>query len=518
MKATPNLNFCFRCSLLATLLYLTTTGTVNAQLIGEKGFPDNTYGIGGWKNLLIVNTHKGTQEEIIMRFGPNGIRREKEVKIIDTSNSGLKTTISKTYYDPAGKKAFFFSNVTDSKQDSLLKLQAKYLNGLVVSASAWNLVNTAGQAYKYNTEKKAFELADQYLGEGVYVATASATGVRRSKTPKLKFEYVIPGNDHYKATIKNDEYTGGTEVTEAYRDSRTFEDEFGEYEEDFFAEEKKLYDKNHVLRHEYFRAYFEDGTVYEEETYYDCWGAEQYSSYSWYDEYGEEYEFYEGYFNKGVPTAGYYYYDDEYWGQEATYDPVTGWWAEGWHPELNEPEDFSPYTDDCPPDDTEKYWYHDFFAGPVILREDGGGDGFNLYGLALAYNRYFSSRLGITGDINVGFGKDGLDKITKLVVLAGISYSLNKMAMGKPFTIGLRTMAGASFVRSSYMNYHQSQTALTLDAGLVGSYYIDSKFGLRAAIDAAPTLYKNNTSFNLRGEVGAVFRLNNKVAKIQASY
>jgi hypothetical protein len=315
---------------------------------------------------------------------------------------------------------------------------------------------------------------------------------------------LLSGKDHYIASDKTDEYTGGRVTTEAYKDYD------GYYDESYNVEDRKLYDKNGTLRHEIYREYYSDDCVYEEETYYDCHGTRIYYSEEWYDDFdGYSYELYESFYKEGRRTAGYYYYDDYYDGYREYYDPASGEWVEKWSPDLNKPSDFHPDFADCP--DECRYWYHDFFGGFSIIREDDGSDGFYLYGLLAAYTYNISKRVGITADAGLDFRKENDTKITKLILLAGATYWAKEPCFSNPWSFSLHALAGISNIHYNYSSqfgsFKSSDSYFTLGLGGSIGYYFTPKWGLGLRLDALPTFARNNTSFNLRAGLGLIHRV-----------
>jgi hypothetical protein len=151
--------------------------------------------------------------------------------------------------------------------------------------------------------------------------------------------------------------------------------------------------------------------------------------------------------------------------------------------------------------------HNEFFVGFSLIREDNGSNGFYTYGGQFSYTRDLCWRGGITGDVGINFGSDGVFDYTKINILAGGTYYPIKTAVpASDFSFSVHALAGISSIRSSYSGNSNSNSNLTLDLGVGANYYFGQKLGLGLKAGYMPSFDKGNTSNNFRLGLGIDFR------------
>lgn len=151
----------------------------------------------------------------------------------------------------------------------------------------------------------------------------------------------------------------------------------------------------------------------------------------------------------------------------------------------------------------------DVFAGISTIFEDGGYEGFNLFGINGTFTRPIRGRIGATGDLGLYFGSQNSTKYTKLQALVGATLLPNQNT--KP-SVSPHLLAGISTVSSKYdfpngESYKNSNTGFSLAAGADVNIPVTPRTMVRVRGDYNPTFGNGGTSSNIRLSAGVRINL-----------
>jgi len=479
-------------TILFFISFFSTPGFSREPRGKEKTVADDRYGVGGTRTTFSAGNYT-----IILFKDPNKNRRLLQNIV---TYPGVVRTNAFTYFNCQGQRDFFVLETIGENGSANGGLRENFSNGNRESAAAWLMQNGTRLNYNYNSRTNEFETGGQF-NEDKFLPGLNLCPKIPSAAHPLKFQYTLVGKQHYTFTEVSDKYSEGKETTEAYQD-------YDEYDGNYRVVEKKAYDKHGVLRHDMYSEYYPDGCVYESHAYYDCHGNLQYREYTWYDDEGYEYEYCDEYYKGGEKTAGYYFYDGNYYGERETYNPATRSWERGWHPGFNKPEGFEPDIADCP--DSDSWWDHHFYSGPSLILEDASPERFSTYGFEFSYQYNFCQSGGLIGDLGLNFGSHFDVKYTKLTGLVGSLYYPFKTAnLRNDLMFSVHALIGASYLLAKYSNGNysssSSDTYFTGCAGIGLDKKLNDRFGLGLRADFIPVFGKGNTASNLRFSAGIRF-------------